>query len=298
MALQRGSDGSVKTLRGPSEARITTISKVLESARKRDVNESDTSVIVSDILTEILGYDKYQEVTTELSVRSTFCDLAIKLHGRLQYLIEVKSIGTELKDTHLRQAIEYGSREGIEWVLLTNGYVWQAHRIRFEQPIDHDLVFEVNLLSDDTSAAEVLEKLYLVSKEAGNATVIDLYWQSKEATSRYVLAQLLLTDPVLRLIRRQLRSLFKGTKMTTDELSIVLQAEVMKREALEGEKAGIAAKTVKRAIRRRHRALRTADSENASAVVTEPRRNIEAAPPPVRRVTNVEGKPATAVQPT
>jgi hypothetical protein len=228
------------------------------------VNESDTSVIVSDLLTEILGYDKYQEVTTELSVRSTFCDLAIKLHGRLQYLIEVKSIGTELKDTHLRQAIEYGSREGIEWVLLTNGYVWQAHRIRFEQPIDHDLVFEVDLLSPDTSAAEALDKLYLVSKEAGNATVIDLYWQSKEATSRYVLAQLLLTDPVLRLIRRQLRSLFKGTKITTDELANVLQAEVMKREAIEGDKAHAAAKTVKRAIRRRRRTLRANDANHVS----------------------------------
>ena len=57
--------------------------KILESARRRDVNESDTSVIVSDILTDVLGYDKYEEVTTELSVRSTFCDLAIKIHGRL-----------------------------------------------------------------------------------------------------------------------------------------------------------------------------------------------------------------------
>jgi hypothetical protein len=233
--------------------------KVLESARKRDVNESDTSVIVSDLLTEVLGYDKYQEVTTELSVRSTFCDLAIKVHGRLQYLIEVKSVGTELKDTHLRQAIEYGSREGIEWVLLTNGYVWQAHRIRFEQPIDHDLVFEVDLLSADTSAAELLEKLYLVSKEAGNATVIDLYWQSKEATSRYVIAQLLLTDPVLRLVRRQLRSLFKGTRITTEELSQIFQFEVMKREALEGEKAEAASKTVRRAVRRRRRSVRVAD---------------------------------------
>jgi hypothetical protein len=44
-----------------------------------------------------------------------------------------------------------------------------------------------------------------VSREAGNASVIDLYWQSKEATSRYVLAQLLLSEDVLNLIRRQLR---------------------------------------------------------------------------------------------
>jgi len=233
--------------------------RILESAKKRDVNESDTSVIVSDMLTEILGYDKYNEVTTELSVRSTFCDLAIKVQGRLQYLIEVKSIGTDLKETHLRQAIEYGSREGIEWVLLTNGHLWQAHRIRFEQPIDHDMVFELDLLREDNKIPKLLEKLYLISREAGNASAIDLYWQSKEATSRYVLAQLLLSEDVLRVIRRRLRSLFKGTKISAEELSTVLQLEVMKRDVLDGEKAEAAAKTVKRAVRRRRRTLRTSD---------------------------------------
>jgi hypothetical protein len=39
--------------------------KVLDSARKRDVNESDTSVIVNDMLTELLGYDN-----TTISPRS------------------------------------------------------------------------------------------------------------------------------------------------------------------------------------------------------------------------------------
>lgn len=233
--------------------------KILESAKKRDVNESDTSVIVSDMLTDILGYDKYQEVTTELSVRSTFCDLAIKVGGRLQYLIEVKSIGTELKENHLRQAIEYGSREGIEWVLLTNGNVWQAHRIRFEQPIDHDLVFEVDLIGGFTKTNALLEKLYLISREAGNATVIDLYWQSKEATSRYVLAQLVLSEGVLHVVRRQLRSLFKGTKITHEELATVLQLEVLKREVLEGDEAESATRTVKRAVRRRLRKQRNVD---------------------------------------
>jgi len=43
--------------------------RILESARKRDVNESDTSVIVKDMLSDLLGYDKYEEVTTELAIR-------------------------------------------------------------------------------------------------------------------------------------------------------------------------------------------------------------------------------------
>lgn len=255
--------------------------KVLESAKRRDVNESDTSVIVSDILTDILGYDKYQEVTTELSVRSTFCDLAVTIHGRLQYLIEVKSIGTELKETHLRQAIEYGAREGIEWVLLTNGNVWQAHRIRFEQPIDHDLVFEIDLLDSAAKPSRLLEKLYLISREAGNASVIDLYWQSKEATSRYVLAQLLLSDGVLHVIRRHLRSLFKGTKITPEELSALLQSEVLKREVLEGDKAEVAAKTVKRAVRRQRRAQRDVETpiiEGALAAALVKKAAVNSAP--------------------
>jgi hypothetical protein len=236
--------------------------KVLESAKKRDVNESDTSVIVKDMLSDILGYDKYEDVTTELAVRSTFCDLAIKVKGRLQYLIEVKSIGTDLKDNHLRQAIEYGSREGVEWVLLTNGAVWQAHRIRFEQPIDHDLVFEVNLTDGAEKPSEIVEKLYLISKDAGSASQIDLYWKHKEATSRYVVAQLLLAEPSLAMLRRQLRTLFPGLKVTEAEIERLLRAEVLKRDALEGDKAVAAEKTVRRAARRRARARNDRASED------------------------------------
>lgn len=226
--------------------------KVLESARKRDVNESDTSVIVSDMLTDVLGWDKYEDVTTELSVRSTFCDLAIKSRGRLLYLVEVKPIGTDLKDNHLRQAIEYGSREGIEWVLLTNGIIWQAHRIRFEKPIHHDLAFEIDVVA--SKPADAIERLYLVSKEAENCSEIDLFWKHKEATSRYVVAQLLLDEGSIRTVRRQLRRLFPGLKVSEDELDGLLRTEVLKREVLEGEKAGAAEKMIRRASRKRERA--------------------------------------------
>ena len=97
--------------------------KVLESATARDVGESDTALIVSDILTDVLGYDKYQDVTTEFAVRSTFCDLAVRVGGDLRYLIEVKSIGTDLRENHLRQACDYAANQGVDWVLLTNGVI-------------------------------------------------------------------------------------------------------------------------------------------------------------------------------
>src|SRR5687768_17793026 len=94
--------------------------RAFEAARSRDVNESDTRVIISDFLADVLGFDKYSEVTTEFAVKSTFCDLAVKLKGKLKFLIECKSAGTDLKDNHLRQATDYAANEGVEWILLTN----------------------------------------------------------------------------------------------------------------------------------------------------------------------------------
>ncbi len=111
--------------------------KILEGARDRDVNESDTVVIVNDFLSEVLGFDKYAEITREFSIRGTFCDLAVKVDGKVLYLIEVKAIGLPLKEGHLRQAIGYAASNGVQWVVLTNGAVWNVYRMRFEQPVRH-----------------------------------------------------------------------------------------------------------------------------------------------------------------
>ena len=52
----------------PSKAleRITknynNIKKIIIAALKKDINEADTVVIVSDVLSEILGYDKYENI--------------------------------------------------------------------------------------------------------------------------------------------------------------------------------------------------------------------------------------------
>jgi hypothetical protein len=232
--------------------------KAFHAARQRDVNESDTRVIISDFLADVLGFDKYSEVTTEFAVKSTFCDLAVKLNGKLRFLIEAKSAGTDLKDNHLRQATDYAANEGIEWVILSNGAEWHAHRVRFEQPIQADEVFRLNLLDDTVRTNEILERLYLISREGLTAAALDEFWERKEATSRYVLAQILLGDATLGMLRRQLRRLYPGLKVTTDDISELLQLEVLKRDAIEGDRASQAAKIVRRHSRKRQRAQEAA----------------------------------------
>src|SRR5690242_10707770 len=80
---------------------------ILQAAHARDINESDTVVIITDVLQYVLGYDKYAEITSEHAIRGTYCDLAIKIDGRLALLIEVKAIGLGLKDNHVKQAVDY-----------------------------------------------------------------------------------------------------------------------------------------------------------------------------------------------
>jgi hypothetical protein len=41
-----------------AKAQLRRYQKIIESARARDVGESDTCVIVSDFLSDVLGYDK------------------------------------------------------------------------------------------------------------------------------------------------------------------------------------------------------------------------------------------------
>ena len=104
---------------------VAKFQKVLLAAKTRDLNESDTVAIITDMLADIFGYDKYMEVTSELAIRGTYCDLAIKIDDKFQFLIECKAIGIDLKEAHIRQATAYGANKGIEWVILTNGIVWR-----------------------------------------------------------------------------------------------------------------------------------------------------------------------------
>jgi hypothetical protein len=77
-------------------ARLKRYQSILTAAKTRDVSESDTCVIIADILADLLGYDKYAEVTTEFAIRGTFVDLAVKVDNQIRFLIEAKAVGVDI----------------------------------------------------------------------------------------------------------------------------------------------------------------------------------------------------------
>lgn len=236
-------------------AGIKKFQPILAAAKARDVNESDTVVMVTDLLQEVFGYDKYSEITSEHMIRSTFCDLAIKLDGGLAVLIEVKAIGTDLKDTHVKQAVDYAANQGCDWVVLTNGITWRVYKVIFAKPIENELVVELDMLQLSHRRDADIELAWLLAKESWQKAKIGEYHLQRQALSRFCMAAVVLSDPVLDVIRRELRRVSPDVRIEAAEIADVLRADVIKRDALEGEKADAARRMVSRAANRSLRAV-------------------------------------------
>jgi hypothetical protein len=242
---------------------------ILAAAKARDVNESDTVVIVTDMLHEIFGYDKYSEITSEHAIRGTFCDLAIKIEGSLALLVEVKAIGLDLREQHVKQAVDYAANQGVEWVVLTNGARWNVYHVAFTKPIESELIVDIDFLALNPRSAEEIELLGLLAKEGWQKARLGDYRSQRQALSRFSLGALLLSDPVVDVLRRELRRLSPDVRITVEEVRASLQSEVLKRDVLEGEKAEAARRLVNRASTRKLKTPRTPKAQNEPATVTD-----------------------------
>jgi predicted type IV restriction endonuclease len=241
---------------------------ILSTSKARDDGEADTVMIVTDMLADIFGYDKYSEVTAEYAIRGTYCDLATKLEGTLQALIEVKAIGLELKDQHVKQAVDYAANQGVDWVVLTNGMHWRVYNVIFGKPIDQELVIEIDICSLNPKSQVDLEVLYLFCKEGWVKSVLGDYQLQKQVLSRFFLGALVLSDSVLEVIRRELRRVSPDVKIEIEQIKNVLASEVLKREVIDGDKAMEARKKIARAASKllRKRSKQVVENEVATGV--------------------------------
>lgn len=252
-------------------AGIKRYQQILAAAKARDVGEADTVTIIKDMLADVFGYDKYSDVTSEHSIRGTFCDLAIKIDNQLQTLIEVKAIGIDLKDQHVKQAIDYAANQGVDWVLLTNGIVWRVYHLIFAKPIDQELVLEIDFCALNTRNQSDIELVYLWCKEGWQRSVLGEYHTQRQALSRFFLGAMLQTEPVLDVIRRELRRVSPDVRIDADQIRDVLINEVIKREVMEGDKAEEAKKKIARAANKALRAtpVKSAKMQGPDTVAVE-----------------------------
>ena len=204
---------------------IRKYSRPLSDLIKRDANEGDTRLIVTDFLCEALGYDKYEDLTTEYRIRGEFADYGLRIDKQLVAFLEVKRCTTKLNAKHLRQVEMYAVNEGVEWMILTNGQVWQIWHLTAGLPVSVDLALEIDLLGEESASVKA-DGLFYLAKESFKRRQIDELWRAKAATSPAVLGSVVLSEAVLDEIRKELR------RRTTHNVGVKDLRDLLERSVL------------------------------------------------------------------
>lgn len=177
----------------------------------------------------------------------------------------MKAVGITLRDNHVKQAVDYAANQGVEWVILTNGQHWKVFSVSFSKPISADLVLDLDILSMSHSDEDAIEDLYLLSKEGVQRSGLDAYNDQLKVRNKFNLAALILSDPILHTIRRELKRISPDVRISVEEIKAALGHEVIKRDAIEGDKAVEAQRLVSRAaskaLRRRRAKGQEGDGE-------------------------------------
>ena len=193
-----------------------------------DLDESATRIIVNSLLCDVLGYEELVDIKTEYRIRELYADYVIVIKGKAHLIVEVKAKKLALSNKHLRQSVEYGVNEGIDWVLLTNGEVVELHRILFERPVRSELFFRHDL-NDYSNFKQASRDIYRLSKRAVISGQLEEYWDRRVELSYPKLAKLVGGEPFLKLLRKELKKktglYFKDHELNTAMQTLIRSAE-------------------------------------------------------------------------
>jgi Type I restriction enzyme R protein N terminus (HSDR_N) len=169
-----------------------------------DLDESGTRLMINSFLCDVLGYAPIEEIKTEYMIKGTYADYVVQLNAVRHFLVEVKALSFQLSEKHLRQTVNYGANEGIEWAALTNGKNFEFYKIIFSKPIEERKIFSVDL-SDGAAIKSNAEVLQFLHKDSVSKKGLKALWNKFEALDPLNVAGILYSEEGLSLIRKIIR---------------------------------------------------------------------------------------------
>ncbi|MDR0721304.1 MAG: type I restriction enzyme HsdR N-terminal domain-containing protein, partial [Treponema sp.] len=181
------------------------------------------------------------------AIRGTYCDLAIiGSNKKIRFLVEVKAVSVTLNDNHVKQAIDYGSNAGVNWVMLTNAERWMIYKIKFGKPIDKELIYEFNISNSNGKSEKELEIIFAISKEGQENAVIDDFYANIQIKNKYIIGNLLNNPEVYSTIRKIMRKLFSDVKITDEEIAYIMANDIIKKEIIDSDESKKAKKDLEK----------------------------------------------------
>ena len=192
----------------------------LLDAQDQNLNEADTVLRIVKVFEDVLGYNALTEITREAQVRDKYVDLALKIDDVIKLLVEVKRAGVILRDRHIEQAYTYASRNNYSWVLLTNGVVWNLYHLTFEEGIEYERAFSIDLRKDDVDRA--VASMTVLHRDCIKSGGLDDFWQHQLALSPISIGKAIFHENILRNIRKEVRR-GAGILIDTEDLAIAIK---------------------------------------------------------------------------
>lgn len=192
----------------------------LLGAQEQNLNEADTVFRIVKVFEEVLGYNSLTEITRETQLRSKYVDVALKIDDVIRLLVEVKRAGVTLRNRHIEQAYSYASRNNFSWVLLTNGVVWNLYHLTFEEGIEYEKAFSVDLRKDDLDKA--VASISVLHRSCIKSGGLDDFWQHQLALSPISIGKAIFREDVLKHIRKEIRR-DAGILIDTEDLAVAIR---------------------------------------------------------------------------
>lgn len=189
---------------------------IFQQAHEQGINEAETSLRIGKFFKDVLGYDIFEEISKEHMIKDRYVDYAIKIKGKIFFLVEVKQAGIELRERHIEQASNYAANSGLSWILLTNGRYWQLYHLTYDEGIQSDLIWSVDIVEDDMKDAAF--KISLLHKKSILKKEHEAYYAKVKTLSPKTIIQAIFQENTLRMIRSHLK---KMTGINVDEQEVV-----------------------------------------------------------------------------
>lgn len=110
-------------------------------------DETRTRQVLIDPLLRVLGWDVSDPDAVELEYRveQQRADYALISDSRRVALIEAKRLGIDLEYDEIMQVLNYANRDGINYIIVTNGDRWEMYQVFKSAALEERLLMKLQL---------------------------------------------------------------------------------------------------------------------------------------------------------
>ena len=214
---------------------VPKFQEILQDALTKQTKEPGTLQIVADMLEDVLGYDKFNDLIFDLVDPEGKRDLVVRLNERYLFPVEVVAVDSELQEAHLREAKIFALQKEIPWLMFTNGIQWQVYRVDPEAAHSITPVLQFNFLELNEKDRQHQYWLYLLSREGFQKNALDRFYEHAQIVNPYSISVLLQSDWVAARIARELKKLNPNLHVEKTEIAEMITREVLREEVTHGK---------------------------------------------------------------